>query len=54
MDAGTHPGWEETCWDGFVQSIDLIAENQIKVVVNGGALNPAGLARKVQELVSHR
>jgi hypothetical protein len=53
MDAGTHDGWEETCWDGFVQSIDLIAQKRIKVIVNGGALNPAGLAAKVQDLVSH-
>ena len=50
--AGTHPGWEQTAWDGIEQTIDLLAEKRIKVVVNGGAHNPRGLAEKVQELVS--
>jgi hypothetical protein len=50
--AGTHPGWEQTAWDGIEQSIDVLAEKRIKVVVNGGAHNPRGLAEKVQGLVS--
>jgi len=50
--AGHHPGWEQTCWDGIEQSIEIIAEKRIKVVVNGGAHNPQGLAEKVQQLVS--
>lgn len=50
--AGTHPGWEQTAWDGIEQTIDLLAKKRIKVVVNGGAHNPRGLAEKVQELVS--
>ncbi|KAF1349448.1 DUF1446-domain-containing protein [Lizonia empirigonia] len=49
--AGTHPGWEQTAWDGIEQTVDLLAEKRIKVVVNGGAHNPRGLAEKVQELV---
>ncbi|KAF9692019.1 hypothetical protein EKO04_010139 [Ascochyta lentis] len=52
--AGTHPGWEQTAWDGIEQTIDLLAEKRIKVVINGGAHNPRGLAEKVQELVTSR
>ncbi|KAF3032664.1 hypothetical protein E8E12_003992 [Didymella heteroderae] len=52
--AGTHPGWEQTAWDGIEQTIDLLAEKRIKVVVNGGAHNPRGLAEKVQELVTSK
>jgi hypothetical protein len=50
--AGQHPGWEQTAWDGIEQTIDLLNEKKIKVVINGGAHNPKGLAEKVQELVS--
>lgn len=49
---GEHPGYEQTAWEGIQQSIDVIAEKGIKVVLNGGALNPKGLALKVHELVS--
>jgi hypothetical protein len=51
--AGQHPGWEQTAWDGIEQTIDLLNEKRIKVVINGGAHNPKGLAEKVQELVSY-
>jgi hypothetical protein len=49
--AGHHPGWEQTCWDGLEQTIEILAKKRIKVVVNGGAHNPKGLAEKVQQLV---
>lgn len=49
--AGTHPGWEQTAWDGIEQTIDLLNKKRIKVVINGGAHNPKGLAEKVQGLV---
>lgn len=49
---GEHPGYEQTSWEGIQQTIDVIAEKGIKVVLNGGALNPKGLALKVYELVS--
>ncbi|KAF2450659.1 DUF1446-domain-containing protein [Karstenula rhodostoma CBS 690.94] len=52
--AGHHPGWEQTCWDGIEQTIYLLAEKRIKVVVNGGAHNLKGLAEKVQRLVSRK
>lgn len=49
--AGKHPGWIETAWTGLQESIGVIAERKIKVVINGGSLNPSGLARKVTLLV---
>ncbi|KAF1851405.1 DUF1446-domain-containing protein [Cucurbitaria berberidis CBS 394.84] len=52
--AGNHPGWEKTAWDGIEQSIDILHEKRIKVVVNGGAHNPKGLAEKIQELVTSK
>jgi hypothetical protein len=54
MDAGKHDGWEPTCWDGIRQTIDLIAQKNIKVIVNGGALNPGGLAQKTQRLINEK
>lgn len=50
--AGTHEGYEPTAWAAFQESIDVIAEKGIKVVVNAGSLNPRGLAEKVAALVS--
>lgn len=50
--AGTHPGYEQTAWDGFEQTIDLLAKKRIKVIINGGAQNPRGLAERTHELVS--
>ncbi|KAF2769374.1 DUF1446-domain-containing protein [Teratosphaeria nubilosa] len=47
---GEHAGYMPTAWDGLQKSIDLIAEKKIKVVINGGALNPQGLAEKTHEL----
>ena len=50
--AGKHDGWEETAWEGVKASIDVIASRKIKIVINGGCLNPAGLANKIADLVS--
>ncbi|KAL4801501.1 hypothetical protein BDV18DRAFT_167341 [Aspergillus unguis] len=52
--AGKHLGYEESAWEGIRQSIDVIAEKGIKVVTNGGALDPKGLALRVQELVAEK
>ncbi|PLB47444.1 DUF1446 domain-containing protein [Aspergillus steynii IBT 23096] len=52
--AGKHPGYEETAWDGLQQTIDVIAAKGIKVVINGGALDPKALALRVQNLVSEK
>ncbi|ROV99717.1 hypothetical protein VSDG_02978 [Cytospora chrysosperma] len=49
-----HPGYEETAWEGLQQTIDVISQKGIKVAINGGALNPGGLAMKVAELVKEK
>jgi hypothetical protein len=49
--AGKHPGYEITAWKGIEQTIDVINGKKIKVIINGGALNPQGLAVKVNALV---
>lgn len=45
--AGKHPGYEATAWQGLLQTIDVINQKRIKVAINGGALNPQGLAAKI-------
>ncbi|RAQ45625.1 hypothetical protein AFGD_005772 [Aspergillus flavus] len=52
--AGKHPGYEETAWQGLQQTIDVIAEKGIRVVINGGALDPRALALKVQALTAEK
>lgn len=47
--AGLHDGYEVTAYEGIRQTLDVIAQKGIKVVVNGGALNPSGLAKKLSE-----
>ncbi|KAK2805956.1 hypothetical protein FQN50_005971 [Emmonsiellopsis sp. PD_5] len=54
MAAGQHPGFDPFAWDGIQQSIDAIWERRIKVVINGGALNPKGLAEETQKLIHSR
>lgn len=49
--AGQHPGYVESAWEGLRKSIDVISERGIKVVINGGSINPSGLAAKVSKLV---
>ncbi|KAM0254564.1 hypothetical protein ACHAQJ_006672 [Trichoderma viride] len=44
-------GWIQSAFDGIQMSLDLINEKRIKVVVNGGAMNPKGLAEKIHEMV---
>lgn len=46
--------WNETAWEGIEQTVDLLAEKRIKVIINGGVLNPKGLAEKTQELVTQK
>jgi hypothetical protein len=52
--SGKHTGYEPTAWDGLQQTIDIIAQKSIRVVINGGALDPKALALKVEALVSER
>src|SRR6186713_3095707 len=54
MAQGTHDGWEPTAWDGLEQTLDILNEKRIRVVINGGSLNPSGLAQKCQKLVNEK
>ena len=47
--ARQHPGNMQSAWEGLCESIDMITERGIKVVINGGSINPSGLATKVSE-----
>lgn len=49
--SGEHPGYEKTALDGISMSLPLINEKRIKIIVDGGALNPRGLAEIVLEMV---
>lgn len=40
-----------TAWDGIQKTVELANEKRIKIIINGGALNPKGLAEKTHELV---
>jgi hypothetical protein len=48
---GEHTGWVQTAWDGIELSAEIVAEKGIKIVINGGSLNPKGMANKVHEFV---
>lgn len=47
----SHPGWVPTALAGIEISLDVVNEKRIKIVVNGGSLNPKGLAEKVHSMV---
>ena len=51
FEKGAHPGWEPTALEGLTLSLEISNEKRIKVIINGGALNPKGLAEKTLELV---
>ncbi|EMC92116.1 hypothetical protein BAUCODRAFT_276576 [Baudoinia panamericana UAMH 10762] len=51
---GGHPGWIPTAWDGIQKTVDIANEKRIKIVINGGGLNPKGLAEKTHELVQSK
>ena len=48
--AGQHPGYVSTALDGITQTIELANEKRIKIILNGGSLNPKGLAQKMLDL----
>ncbi|KAI1630020.1 hypothetical protein EDD37DRAFT_78104 [Exophiala viscosa] len=54
MAAGRHDGWEPTAWDGLEQTLDVIKDKGIKIIINGGALNPKGLAQKAQKFANDK
>lgn len=49
--AGKKPGWISTAWDGLQQTVELANERRIKIIINGGALDPKALAVKTHALV---
>ncbi|GAB7347764.1 hypothetical protein MBLNU459_g5311t1 [Dothideomycetes sp. NU459] len=49
--AGKHSGYEDTAWEGLRQTIEVIHAKRIKIAINGGALNPEGLAARVAALI---
>ncbi|KAF2753060.1 DUF1446-domain-containing protein [Pseudovirgaria hyperparasitica] len=51
---GTNPGWISSAWDGLQQTLDIAHEKRIKIVINGGGLNPEGLAEKTYALVKEK
>lgn len=51
---GEHDGWEQSAWEGLEMTMEVINEKRIKVIINGGAQNPSGLARKCQQLISKK
>ncbi|RSL98126.1 hypothetical protein CEP52_010513 [Fusarium oligoseptatum] len=51
---GKHPGYEVSALEGLRMTLDVINTKRIKVALNGGALNPKGLAEAVVELVKEK
>lgn len=51
IENGTGEGFKKNAWEALQQSMDVIAEKGIKVVINGGGLNPQALALHCQELI---
>lgn len=51
MAAGKHSGWVATALDGLEQTLGIADEKGVKIIINGGGLNPKGLAEKTQEMV---
>ncbi|PHH61773.1 hypothetical protein CDD81_7984 [Ophiocordyceps australis] len=54
MKNGTGNGWANTALGGIEMSLEIVNEKGIKIVVNGGSLNPKGLAEEVHELIAKR
>ncbi|KAI0389263.1 DUF1446-domain-containing protein [Xylariaceae sp. FL0594] len=48
---GQHPGYVPSAYNGLVLSLKAINEKRIKVILNGGGLNPKGLAEATHQLV---
>ncbi|KAI8718180.1 hypothetical protein NCS52_00596100 [Fusarium sp. LHS14.1] len=51
---GKHPGYEVSALEGLEMTLEVINTKRIKVALNGGALNPKGLAEAVAEMVKER
>lgn len=51
---GNHAGYVPTALDGLRKTIDVADEKRIKIIINGGALNPRGLAEETLKMVASR
>jgi hypothetical protein len=49
--ASSHRGFEETALEGISLALEVANKKRIKIVVNGGAVNPKGLAEEVTKIV---
>jgi len=49
---GEHPGYVPSAYNGLKLSLKAINEKRIKVIINGGGLNPKGLADATHQLAS--
>ncbi|PGH11599.1 hypothetical protein AJ80_07069 [Polytolypa hystricis UAMH7299] len=47
-------GYAATAWDGLQKSLGVVNEKRIKVDINGGGLNPVGLAKEVERVVKEK
>lgn len=48
---GKHTGYEPFALEGLQESIELVAMKRVKIIINGGSLNPSGLAKECLKLV---
>lgn len=51
---GEHPGYVLSAYNGLRLSLEAINEKRIKVVINGGGLNPKGLAEATHKMASEK
>ena len=51
--ASERPGWVQSAYEGISMSLDMINEKRIKVIVNGGCLDPRGMAKEVDQMVRY-
>lgn len=47
-------GWAPTALDGLRLTLELADQKRIKIIINGGGLNPRGLAEKTHKMVGTR
>ncbi|CAK7208038.1 hypothetical protein SEUCBS139899_010872 [Sporothrix eucalyptigena] len=52
--AGTGEGFKKNAWEALQLSMDVIAEKRIKVIIDGGGLNPQALAEHCQVLADSK
>ncbi|KAI0205968.1 DUF1446-domain-containing protein [Astrocystis sublimbata] len=51
---GEHPGYVSSAYEGLQLSLEAINEKRIKIIINGGGLNPKGLAEAIHKTASNK